>query len=85
MWEDRRGSGEDGRGGRGKNKKRGRGRPAGKGEKEKENNCIQNVIIKKQKKIANFFFFAGREQSRLSQAEYEHILCYMIPVCQEYH
>lgn len=57
MWEDRRGSGEDGRGGRGKNKKRGRGRPAGKGEKEKENNCIQNVIIKKQNKIAFFFFF----------------------------
>lgn len=56
MWEDRRGSGEDGRGGRGKNLKRGRGRQAGKGEKEKENNCIQNVIIKKQKKIAFFFF-----------------------------
>lgn len=32
-----------------------------------------------------FFFFSGREQSRLSQAEYEHILCYMIPVCQECH
>ena len=39
-------------------KKRGRGREGGKGEKEKENNCIQNVIIKKQKDIAkNFFFF----------------------------
>ena len=69
MWEDRRVSGEDGRGGRGKNLKRGRGRQAGKGEKEKENNCIQNVIIKKQKDIAKFFFFfAGTEQSRLSQA-----------------
>ena len=39
-------------------KKRGRGREGGKGEKEKENNCIQNVIITKQKDIAkNFFFF----------------------------
>lgn len=38
-------------------KKRGRGREGGKGEKEKENNCIQNAIIKKQKDIANFFFF----------------------------
>ena len=52
MWEDRRVSGEDGRGGRGKIKKRGREREGGKGEKEKENNCIQNVIIKKQKDIA---------------------------------
>ena len=67
-------------------KKRGRGREGGKVKKEKENNCIQNVIIKKQKDIAKKnFFFAGTEQSRLSQAEYERILCYMIPVCQECH
>ena len=38
-------------------KKRGRGREGGKGKKEKENNCIQNVIIKKQKDIAKKNFF----------------------------
>lgn len=69
MWEDRRGQGGWERR-TGKNKKRGRGRPAGKGEKEKENNCIQNVIIKKQNKIAFFFFFFLQvENSRLSQAD----------------
>lgn len=51
------GVGKNGRGGRRKNLKRGRGREGGKGDKEKENNCIQNVIIKKQKDIAKFFFF----------------------------
>lgn len=64
MWEDRRVSGEDGRGGRGKIKKRGREREGGKGEKEKENNCIQNVIIKKQKDIAKFFFFFCRYRTK---------------------
>ena len=67
-------------------KERERGRE---GRGGRENKCIQNDTIKKSKtEVAFFFFFfflAGGEQSGFLQAEYEHVLCYMIPICQECH